>query len=311
MENGKKFTITNSGSSVSFQNIYLQGMTLDKKPYNKLYIDDNDIQRGGEWEVYTGRLANKLFVQDLEKPVSKISDSLIVSNPYFLNAPPTFKKPFSLEIKSTDADAKLYYTLDGSTPNSNSAMYSGPILISSTTTVRAIAVKNGKTSFVDEGTFTKIRDDIKLTLQSKYLTNYAAEGDESLINGLHGTINWRVGHWQGYQNNDLDAVIDMGQVKPVKAVSLGTLQDVGSWIVFPKDVEYYVSDDGKNYKLAATVKTKVDIIDKKVQRQDFTAILNLNTRYIRVVAKQYGPLPEWHESKGQPSYIFADEITIE
>jgi hypothetical protein len=29
------------------------------------------------------------------------------------------------------------------------------------------------------------------------------------------------------------------------------------------------------------------------------------------MAKQYGPLPGWHESKGQPSYIFADEITIE
>jgi hypothetical protein len=68
-----------------------------------------------------------------------------------------------------------------------------------------------------------------------------------------------LGNWQGYQGKDLEAIIDMGQVKPVKQVSLGTLQDSRSWIVFPKNVQYWLSDDGKNYKLAATVNTKVDV----------------------------------------------------
>lgn len=74
---------------------------------------------------------------------------------------------------------------------------------------------------------------------------------------------------------------------------------------------FLVSDDGINYKLATTVDTKVDVKDLKVQTQDFTAGLNTNTRYIKLIAKQYGPLPEWHESKGAPSYIFADEIVVE
>lgn len=311
LENGKKFTITNSGAGVSFQNIYLQGMALNKKPYNKLYLDDKDIMNGGDLDVYTGRLANKLFVQDLEKPVSRITDELIVPNPYFLAPSPTFKKPFDLEIKCADANAKIYYTLDGSTPTTGSAIYSKPITISANTTVKAMAAEDGKTSFVDEGTYTKIRDDIKLTLLTRYLSNYPAQGDESLIDGLHGTTNWRLGHWQGYQHTDLEAVIDMGQINTIKKVSLGTLQDSGSWIVFPKQVEYWISADGKNYKLAATINTKVDIKDMQVQTQSFTAHLDVKARFIKVIAKQYGPLPDWHESKGQPSYIFADEITIE
>ncbi|MGZ3812265.1 MAG: chitobiase/beta-hexosaminidase C-terminal domain-containing protein [Mucilaginibacter sp.] len=261
--------------------------------------------------MYTGRLANKLFVQDLEKPVSKITDELIVSNPYFVSSPPTFKKPFDLEIKCADANARIYYSLDGSEPTTASTLYVKPITISANTTVKAIAVKDGKQSFVDEGTFTKIRDDIKLTLLNKYLVNYPAQGDESLIDGLRGTVNWRLGHWQGYQGTDLAVVIDMGQIKPVNKVSIGTLQDSRSWIAFPKQVEYWVSDDGKNYKLAATVNTKVDIKDTTIQTQNFTAELNLKTRYIKLIAKQYGPLPDWHESKGEQSYIFADEITIE
>ncbi|HJP63870.1 MAG TPA: GH92 family glycosyl hydrolase [Mucilaginibacter sp.] len=311
LENGKKFTISNSGIGVSSQNINLQGMTLNNSPYNKLYIENKDFQNGGSWDVYTGKLANKLFVQDLVKPVSAITDSLIISNPYFSTSSPSFKKPFELTIKSADADTKIYYTLDGAVPNTGSTLYSKPISISANATVKAVAVKDGKTSFVNEGTFVKIRDDIKLTLLTKYLANYPAEGDESLINGLRGTANWRLGHWQAYQGNNLEAVIDMGQVKPVKTVSLGTLQDSRSWIVFPKQVEYYTSDDGVNYKLAATVNTKVDVKDLNAQTQNFSADVDMKARYIKIVAKQYGSLPDWHESKGQQSYIFADEITIE
>jgi len=103
----------------------------------------------------------------------------------------------------------------------------------------------------------------------------------------------------------------MQQVKPVKQVTFGALQDSRSWIVFPKQVEYWLSDDGVNYKLAATVNSKVDVKDLNIQTQDFIAPINASARYIKVIAKQYGPLPDWHESKGSPSYIFADEIIIE
>ena len=311
LENGKKFIIANSGSGVGIQNNYVQGMTLNNNSYNKLYIEDAVIQKGGEWDVFTGRLPNKLFIQDLEKPVSKITDSLIVVNPYFINADPTFKKPFDLEIKSPDKDATIYYTLDGSTPSQQSAVYTKPITITTNTTVKAIAVKNGKSSFINEGSFTKIRDDIKLTLQTHYLSNYPGEGDASLIDGLKGTVNWRLGHWQGYQGNDLDAIVDMGNVKPIKSVSLGTLQDTKSWIIFPKEVDFFTSDDGKTFTLIKTVTTGIDIKDLNIQTQQFKADLNVNARYIRIVARQYGALPDWHESKGQPSYIFADEISIE
>jgi len=178
LENGKKFIISNPSASVSHGDIYLQGMNLNKKPYTKLYLDYADIENGGDFEVITGRLSNKLFVKELEKPVSKITDNLIVPNPYIDAPSKTFKHPFSIEIKCLDSAAKIYYTLDGSNPTAGSNLYTAPINISSNTTIKAIAVDGGKTSFVDEGTFSKIRDDIKLTLVNKYLPNYSDEGDE-------------------------------------------------------------------------------------------------------------------------------------
>ena len=311
LENGKKFIITNSSASISRGDIYMQGMNLNKKTYNKVYLNFDDIANGGEFEVLTGRLPNKIFMEGLEKPASRITDNLIVPNPYIVSPAKAFKQPMNIEIKCADAGAKVYYTLDGSTPSASSTLYASPINIASNTTVKAIAIENGKTSFVDEASFNKIRDDIKISIVNKYLPNYADQGDETLINGIRGKANWRLGNWQGYQGVDLVAIVDMGSVKPIKQVSLGTLQDTGSWIVFPQWVQYWISDDGITYKLASTVNTKIDIKELKVQTQEFTAPLTVNARYIKVIAKQYGALPDWHESKGQPSYIFADEITIE
>jgi putative alpha-1,2-mannosidase len=311
LENGKKFTILNPGASIGSGNIYLQGMNLDKKAYNKLYIDYDAIAMGGEFEVFTGKLPNKIFVQGLERPTSRIADELIIPDPYIIAPSKAFKKPFTVQIKCVDPAAKIYYTLDGSAPSSGSAVYGAPFMVSSNTTVKAIAIDKDKSSFTVEADFIKIRDDIKLTLLSKYLPNYADAGDSTLINGIRGKINWHLGNWQGYQGNDLVAVIDMGQVKPIKQLSIGTLQDTGSSIIFPKAIEFWVSDDGLNYKLATTVNTKIAIDDRTMQMQDFNGALNTNTRYIKLVAKQYGPMPDWHEYKGDLSYIFADEIVVE
>lgn len=311
LENGKKFTILNSSAGVSRFNPYLQGLSLNKHSYNKLYINYDDVASGGEFEVFTGRLQNKLFVQDLERPTSKITEDLIISNPYFSTSVKTFDRSFELQIKCAEPGARIYYTLDGSTPSATSTLYTGAINIPVTTTVKAIAIKDGKTSFINEGVFRKIRNDIKLTLLTRYLQSYPAQGDIALIDGLRGSTNWRLGNWQGYQGTDLEAVVDLGTVKPVKNVSLGTLQDSRAWVLFPKSVQYLVSDDGKNYRPAAIVTNKVPADNLNVQTQEFTAALNLRARYIKIVAKQYGPLPQWHESKGNPSYIFADEITIQ
>ena len=52
--------------------------------------------------------------------------------------------PVKLEMSTSTPDAKIHYTLDGSTPTADSTLYSGPITISSSQTVKAIAVASEK-----------------------------------------------------------------------------------------------------------------------------------------------------------------------
>lgn len=54
---------------------------------------------------------------------------------------------------SAAAQAQIYYTTDGSTPSSSASRYDFPLIINQTTTIRAVAYKNGERSPVATATF--------------------------------------------------------------------------------------------------------------------------------------------------------------
>ncbi len=55
----------------------------------------------------------------------------------------TISSPVSVTLSCPTAGAKIYYTVDGSIPTPDSAVYSGPITIQDTTTLQAVAFADG------------------------------------------------------------------------------------------------------------------------------------------------------------------------
>ena len=66
----------------------------------------------------------------------------------------SFSDSTTVSLSGPDG-ADIYYTLDGSTPTSESTMYSEEFGLSETTTVKSIAILNGVSSEVASKTFTK------------------------------------------------------------------------------------------------------------------------------------------------------------
>ena len=56
---------------------------------------------------------------------------------------------------TAESGAEIRYTTDGTAPTAESAVYSGPLTLTETTTVKAIAVKNGVSSAVTSRTYSK------------------------------------------------------------------------------------------------------------------------------------------------------------
>src|SRR5207237_411381 len=67
----------------------------------------------------------------------------------------TFTSSVSVTLTDSTPGATIYYTTDGSTPTTSSAAYTGPITVTTTQTIKAIAVASGyTTSAVASGTYT-------------------------------------------------------------------------------------------------------------------------------------------------------------
>ena len=82
------------------------------------------------------------------------SETPTVAAPVISGTTP-FAESTSATISCATAGASIYYTVDGSTPTSASTAYSDAITLSDTTTVKAVAVKDGVSSSVTSRTFTK------------------------------------------------------------------------------------------------------------------------------------------------------------
>src|SRR5207247_60650 len=78
-----------------------------------------------------------------------------VATPTFSPAAGTYPQAQSVALSDTTSGATIYYTTDGSTPTTLSAAYTGPITVTQTTTIRAIAAAPGyATSAVASATYT-------------------------------------------------------------------------------------------------------------------------------------------------------------
>ena len=312
LENGKKFVIR--GNNNSEKNIYINSAAMNGKDYKNSFIDYNDVLNGGELVFEMSAAPNKEWGKaPAARPSTEIEVPSFVSVPYIISDDAVFNETIKIEFSSIEKGVEIRYTLDGTKPEKNSPLYTVPVILDKTTVIRAISVKPG----VGESSpiyakFFKIPNNRKIKINTKYSSTYTGGGDLCLIDGVKGPESFRTGSWQGYEQVDVDAVVDLGSVQNIKKISTSFLQNTGSWIFLPKAVKYFISEDGQNYKEIYSAENELTEKNSADCIKDFTKnISGTKARYIKVIGKNNGTCPDWHFAAGGKSWIFIDEITIE
>jgi len=269
---------------------------------------------GGKLVFEMGAQPNKEWASAVEdRPKSKIEDYLIQAVPFIKAASITFTDSMKIELGSPILGARIYYSLDGSNPDSTSQEYLAPFTIHKSMRLNVISyAKDLPTSKTISTEFIKIEQNQKIELLSKYSNQYTAGGNQALIDFIEGGDDFRDGTWQGYEAQDFVAIVDLGERKPIYSISTGFLQSISSWIWLPKQVEYFVSDDGTNFQSVGIVKSTLAENDYENIKRNFSLKLNnVYARYVKVKATNYGTIPDWHLGAGGQAWIFVDEIRIE
>ncbi|MDP4185305.1 MAG: family 20 glycosylhydrolase [Bacteroidota bacterium] len=223
-------------------------------------------------------------------------------------------KKLNVSMKSETGDASIFYTLDGKKPGPSSKAYTQPVEIKGTGTIKAALMKNGKIrgnivsgNYVFHKAFAK-----PVKYQTPYSSQYMSGGEFGLVDGVRGSKNFYDGQWQAWESVDMNATVDLEKETSISKLSLGAFQRIGSWIYMPLSVEYYISNDGKDFKLLGSVKNDVSPQMSDVCIKDFTLKFSpVRTRFVKVIAKNRGVGPEGSVTAGGNTWIFVDELLVE
>jgi hypothetical protein len=308
LENGKQVRIAAKGRATGRN--YVNGFLVDGQ--SPTGITSSSIRHDAL--VKAGQIMFELGPAPLDSlhhfPVAKaIEYPNFVSVPYLANATNKFKDSLLVDLRSIDPGNQLFYFEAGRGPETAEA-FVRPIAIQKTIRMGFFARKEGKQSPVVYQQFYRIPSDRSITVQSKVHPMYTAGGNDVLIDSILGNANWRSGDWQSYYDDDFEAVIDLKTVRPLQFAGVHVLQDVSPWIVFPKEVIVYTSNDGQSFTEAGRVQNRAATENGPAQVQELGISLTGSARYIKVKAVNGGKLPAWHESAGNPSHLFIDEVIV-
>ena len=85
-------------------------------------------------------------------------------------------------------------------------------------------------------------------------------------------------------------------------------------IFSPASVRFEVSLDGQQWQPFGEARAAqfpaVHARQEEMLRHEFAVRGSARAKFVRVTARNFGPLPAWHVSAGQQAWLFADEIII-
>lgn len=235
-------------------------------------------------------------------------------------SPPVVKQIENLDgeqeilLKHNFPGAVIRYTVDGSEPDSmNAPIYDGPLLPTRYAVVKARAFReNWLGSEIATTTFFPRSLPIKKAeLLSRPNQKYTGSGAPGLIDGEKGfAANFLSPFWMGFRKENFSALFYPEDPSvPVNTVTLSYLQNIGSYIMVPFQVEVWGGPAAGRLQLIKRVQPELPskYLPNEIKGLDIHIPASTFKCY-KLVARPINALPAWHEGRGERSWVFIDEV---
>lgn len=263
------------------------------------------------------------LINDVNSNSRLVKNSSVAGSNLFQLADPILSIENRLFTKNTTAslilnypNTNIYYTLDGSEPNKSSNQYIQELTISKSGTLKAKAFHpNHPASNTVTATFLKIEKSPiidEISLSTKPHINYAGKGEKSLFDQEKGGLNFRTNKWLGFSGEDVEIVLNFQKKSNINQLTVSTLSDMGSWIFPPSAIEIWAMNDTRNYELiekkSYEKSEKMNAPNLLYLTLDFSS---KSVKNLKIIVRNNGLIPEWHDGKGTPAWLFLDEIILQ
>lgn len=137
---------------------------------------------------------------------------------------------------------------------------------------------------------------------------YNHTGSLNLVDGILGdTERWKGDQWLGFRDKKITIKVDLGEVLDVSALSIGFLNQNGSWIYLPEDLEIEYSMDGKGW---FNVATPIKQFNSAQRVNRIHQEVNFEARYLLFTVTAMDEIPQGKGGAGTMPWTFIDEIQV-
>lgn len=216
----------------------------------------------------------------------------------------------SLEVSlSTLGNDPIYYTLDGTSPQTKKAMLydDTPIVISSPSELKVSVLRNGKftkeeTLFkldCNKATFKKVNISTTLNIMQAHLPH------EILTDGIVGSLRCDDYRWMSCTGR-MSLVLDLGKSESFSRIGWVALNSKSENILVPQNVKIQISEDGKQYCTILDIEKNHEIQAQPSVEYISEEVGEQTARYIKMDFYSYK-----YPDKSSPSWVFLSELTVE
>lgn len=216
----------------------------------------------------------------------------------------------SLEVSlSTLGNDPIYYTLDGTSPQTKKAMLydDTPIVISSPSELKVSVLRNGKftkeeTLFkldCNKATFKKVNISTTLNIMQAHLPH------EILTDGIVGSLRCDDYRWMSCIGR-MSLVLDLGKSESFSRIGWVALNSQSENILVPQNVKIQISEDGKQYCTILDIEKNHEIQAEQSVERISEEVGAQTARYIKMDFYSYK-----YPDKSSPSWVFLSELTVE
>jgi hexosaminidase len=146
----------------------------------------------------------------------------------------------------------------------------------------------------------------KITLIYEPSSKYPGDGAFTLVNGVQNTRGLaRSKEFIGFEGTNCEAIIDLGTETDISTIKVHSFELRPSWIWMPSGVLLASSVDGMYFTDLS--------FDTSIDSNNVVCALKqtVRTRYLKVLIKNHGTIPEGNAGAGDKAWLFLDEIEIE
>ncbi|WP_109302389.1 chitobiase/beta-hexosaminidase C-terminal domain-containing protein [Aquimarina sp. AU474] len=205
-------------------------------------------------------------------------------------------------------NVEIYYTIDGNEPTRKSKKYEETIIVSKPGKYTFKAFHSGfipseteTVSFYKKG----INVD-HFSVISSLDKKYPGQGENTLINHQKGSLNFKDGQWIGV-TEPIVAVIDFKDMIFLESLDIGYLVNTSAWIFPIEEVFISFSEDGVNFKSIETNQILKELTKDTTKLGNMHISIQKEIRKMRIEITNTKSIPEWHQGKSNPGWLFMDE----